>query len=41
MIQDELIAWEREGTDEPCEKGTVGCSVRHPSRGPETECEPW
>lgn len=34
------VAWDREET-EPCEKGTVGCSVRHPATGPETDCEGW
>lgn len=24
---------------EPCERGTVGCSVRHGNR--DTDCEPW
>ena len=35
-----VTAWGREETD-PCERGTVGCSVRHPSTGPETACETW
>ena len=35
-----LVAWDRPETD-PCERGTVGCSVRHPATGPETDCETW
>lgn len=34
------VAWDRAETD-PCERGTVGCSVRHPQAGPETSCETW
>lgn len=26
---------------DPCERGTVGCSVRHPATGPEGDCETW
>jgi hypothetical protein len=33
-----LIAWDREET-EPCERGTVGCSVLHGNT--DTECEGW
>ena len=33
-------AWGRPETD-PCERGTVGCSVRHPATGPEISCEVW
>jgi len=33
------VAWGRPETD-PCQRGTVGCSVDHPA-GPETKCEPW
>ena len=29
MTERVQVAWEREGTDEPCERGTVGCSVDH------------
>ena len=39
-VWDAVFAEDRR-TDEACEKGTVGCSVRHASKGPETECEPW
>jgi len=31
------IAWDRAETD-ACERGTVGCSVRHTA---DTECQPW
>jgi hypothetical protein len=31
--------WER-AEHEPCERGTVGCSVLHPNNT-ETECETW
>lgn len=34
----EDIAWDRAETD-PCERGTVGCSVAHGSR--DTNCLPW
>jgi hypothetical protein len=34
------VAWDREETD-PCERGTVGCSVKHPATGPEVDCETW
>jgi hypothetical protein len=30
-------AWDRAETD-PCERGTVGCSVRHTG---DTECQTW
>lgn len=33
------VAIGRAETD-PCERGTVGCSVAHPA-GPETDCQPW
>ena len=36
LVGDET-AWERPETD-PCERGTVGCSVRHNS---DSECETW
>lgn len=36
----DLTADDRDETD-PCERGTVGCSVRHPFSGPETDCETW
>lgn len=41
-----VIAWDREETD-PCEKGTVGCSVAHEEtrvKNPalkESECQTW
>jgi hypothetical protein len=33
----EHVAWGRAETD-PCERGTVGCSVRHTR---DSECETW
>jgi hypothetical protein len=34
----DLVAWGRPETD-PCERGTVGCSVKHGSQ--DTACETW
>lgn len=34
---DTHVAWERP-EDQPCERGTVGCSVRHQGNEP---CETW
>jgi len=33
----EAVAWDRPET-EPCERGTVGCSVHHEG---DTPCETW
>lgn len=37
---EEFTAWDRAET-EPCERGTVGCSVRHADAGPDSDCETW
>jgi len=34
----EEVDYEREGTDEPCDRGTVGCSVKHSC---DSDCETW
>jgi hypothetical protein len=33
-------AWGR-AEDEPCERGTVGCSVDHTASGHDSHCETW
>ena len=33
----DAVAWDRPESD-PCERGTVGCSVRHTR---DSECETW
>jgi hypothetical protein len=38
---DRFIAWEREGTDAPCEHGTVGCAIDHSAEAEYLECEGW
>jgi hypothetical protein len=35
-----LVAWDRPG-DEPCEAGTVGCSVSHAATAVALDCLPW
>lgn len=40
MEQNPEIAWDREGTEEPCEAGTVGCSIVH-KPGTDYSCETW
>lgn len=35
--RDEDVAWDR-AEDEPCERGTPGCSVRHTR---DSECQTW
>lgn len=35
--RDPAVAWDRAETD-PCERGTVGCSVLHTA---DTECQTW
>lgn len=35
------VAWHREGTETPCEKGTVGCSTYHSLIPGESECATW
>lgn len=39
ILQAPTVKVVRKETD-PCEKGTVGCSVEHPA-GTETECATW
>jgi hypothetical protein len=38
--REEFTAWGRSET-EPCERGTVGCSVLHDLAGPDSDCETW
>jgi hypothetical protein len=38
--REEFTAWGRKET-EPCERGTVGCSVLHDMAGFDGECETW
>ncbi len=36
------VNWKLEGTDEPCQRGTVGCSVNHSAPTASTiSCETW
>jgi hypothetical protein len=35
-----VVAWEREETD-PCERGTVGCSVAHDECDQDEPCQTW
>lgn len=37
---DDTVAWDRAETD-PCERGTVGCSVLHDTAGLASCCESW
>lgn len=34
------VAWDRAATD-PCERGTIGCSVMHSVSGLASCCEKW